>query len=221
MLLVPEIETVFIRVPRTASSSLKKAILARYPRTLEIYHHMEADGIPHGYDRWRRLGVVRNPVARLFSLYRFLGAIEPKPHHVSGWDKRMLRSVQGRSFSGWILDNDTVFTSPYSSAIYGPIGTSPAFHPVYAVLHPLPENRKSQFLYLRPDLGTRVYRYESELQHLLHDLDLDWRPVEPQALPRITITDYAEAHVRRVCEWEFDSLGYRAQDVAIVERVAI
>jgi hypothetical protein len=220
MLLIPEIETVFIRVPRTASSSLKKAIIARYPATLEVYHHMEADGVPHGYDRWRRIGVVRNPVARLHSLYRFLSAIERKPHHVSGWDTRMLRSVQGISFSRWLADNETVFTSPYSSAIYGPVGNSPAFHPVYAVLHPLPENRKSQFLYLRPDLGTTVYRYETDLAALANDMALDWRPTAIRVLPSISITDYAEDHLRRVCDWEFEDLGYRADEFARVETLA-
>ncbi|MBL3684559.1 hypothetical protein F2981_16960 [Sinorhizobium meliloti] len=44
----------------------------KYPRSTLIYRHMEADGVPAGYDRWRKVGVVRHPVERLWSLYKFL-----------------------------------------------------------------------------------------------------------------------------------------------------
>lgn len=166
LILIPELETIFIRVPRTGSRSYKNAIQAKYPRAIELYHHMEADGVPHGYDRRRQLGVLRDPATRLWSLYHYLRNLPDNPKFNAGWRTRMIASVWGRTFEQWLIRNETVFTNPYSSdgSLY--------FHPLFAVLHSLPENRKSQYLYLRPDLGTKVFNYEdacgmAELQHQL------------------------------------------------------
>jgi hypothetical protein len=71
VIILPSIETVVVLVPRTGSGSLKRAILDRYQDAMPIYRHMEADGVPAGYDRWRRVGVCRHPVDRLWSLYKF------------------------------------------------------------------------------------------------------------------------------------------------------
>lgn len=51
MILIPELETVVILVPRTGSGSLRRAIAEAYPSSMLVYRHMEADGIPAGYDR--------------------------------------------------------------------------------------------------------------------------------------------------------------------------
>ena len=72
MILIPEIETVVILVPRTGTTSLIKAIKERYPEAIRLYRHMEADGIPAGYDAWDKVGVARDPVERLWSLYKYL-----------------------------------------------------------------------------------------------------------------------------------------------------
>ena len=99
MILIPEIETIVILVPRTGSGSLKRAILKTYSKAHVLYRHMEADGVPHGYDRWRRVGVARNPLDRLWSLYKFCKATvcEPTIPH-----SRNVRSVRSpcRSASG-------------------------------------------------------------------------------------------------------------------------
>lgn len=170
MLIIPELETVVILVPRTASGSLKNAVLARYPKAFSPYRHMEADGVPHGYDRWRRIGVVRHPVERLWSLYKFLrdfgGRYEP------AYIASMRASVRA-PFSDWVMGNQVVFTQPYDSSGNG------GFWPQYSVLHSLPENRKSQFIYLRPDLGTEVRQF-SEVNALAVELDV--------ALPAVNAT---------------------------------
>lgn len=152
MILIPEIKTVVILVPRTGSGSIRRAIAEAYPHSMLVYRHMEADGVPLGYDRWRRLGVVRRPVERLWSCYKFLRAFGGDQHDPA-YVAAMRRSAD-RPFEDWIVNNETVFTSPYDSAGQG------RFFPGYTVRHPLPENRKSQFVYLRPDLGTSVFPYE-------------------------------------------------------------
>ena len=151
MILIPEIETVVILVPRTASRSTYKAVLEKYPQAMMPYRHMEADGVPQGYDRWEKVGVVRNPIDRLWSLYSlivsgFNGTYAP------AYTKAMAKSVEC-SFEEWVMNNKTVFTNPYNS------GNTDNFYPRYTIRHALPENRKSQFIYLRPDLGTTIYQF--------------------------------------------------------------
>ncbi len=153
MILIPEIETVLILVPRAGSTALKNAVLRKYPKAMPIYRHMEADGVPHGYDRWRRVGVCRNPLDRLWSLYKFWRDMKQEPNWVAGYADRMNKAASV-PFSEWILTNSTVFTDPYVAG-----AGHPGFWPRYAVMHPIPENRKSQFMYLRPDLGVQVYPY--------------------------------------------------------------
>lgn len=204
MILVPEIETVVILVPRTGSGSLKLALMAQYPQALPIYRHMEADGVPGGYDRWRRVGVVRHPVERLWSLYKFLRRFDG-PYH-EAYIAEMRASVAS-PFCDWLVENQTVFTSPYDSAGLG------RFWPKYSVRHPLPETRKSQFLYLRPDLGTEVWTYDDlpELWASLGVADglpvLDKNRSDEGDAPGLTPA--AWDHVQRVFAWDLKAARAR------------
>lgn len=153
MLIIPEMECVIILVPRTGSGSLRKAILAQYPKTMQLYRHMEADGVPVGYDHWPRWGVVREPLQRMWSMFKFIqgdlaGDYEP------AWINRMQRSARYLTFEDWLLNNDVPFTHPYDSSGEG------RFFPRYTVRHPIAENRKSQRIHLRPDLGTKIIKYD-------------------------------------------------------------
>lgn len=151
MILIPEIETVIICPPRTGSSTLRKVVRETYPASIQLYHHMEADGIPDGYDHWRRVGLVRNPIDRLWSLYKFMGAYTFDRHCPEFC--RSLKASVGVPFDQWILSNEVVFSSPYDRSGSG------RFFPLYTCRHALPENRKSQWVYLRPDLGTEVFPF--------------------------------------------------------------
>lgn len=165
MLIIPEIKTVVILIPRTGTRSLKAAVAAAYPRSMLLYRHMEADGIPTGYDRWRRITLVRNPLDRLWSLYKFLRDIQQEPNWTPGYADRMRATVQ-MPFSDWLLNNETPFTNPYRG------NGEMVYYPVYAVKHNLPENRKSQFLYARPDLGVECFP-EGERIKMYEQLRLD------------------------------------------------
>lgn len=206
MLIVPEIQTVVILTPRTGSRSLKNAVMERYPQSFLLYRHMEADGIPAGYDQWAKVGVVRDPVERLFSLYKFLGQIgDAWAPEYEAYVKKMRASVVGVSFSEWVLNNEVVFTDPYSS------DNSGKFWPQYNVRHRLPENRKSQWITLRPDLGTEVYG------HTVCDLLWDRLGLEDRkAWPRLNSTQHvstetgyhqltseAEGYMKSVFAWDF------------------
>jgi hypothetical protein len=198
MILIPEIETVVILVPRTGSTSLKNVIANTYPKSILLYRHMEADGIPQGYDRWRKVGVVRNPIDRLWSLYKFL--TDFNGNYNLAYIAAMRESVRV-PFDRWITNNKVVFTSPYAS------DGSPDFYPRYAVRHLLPENLKSQFLYLRPDLGTDVIRYgdKSRLERSLK-INIDrFDRVTSRSTPIPTLSQDAYDHVCRVFQWDFDA----------------
>lgn len=197
MIIIPELETVVILVPRTGSGSLRRAIASRYPRSTMIYRHMEADGVPHGYDRWPKVGVVRHPVDRLWSLYKFLKNFTG---YEASYVAAMRRSVNA-PFCEWLVHNREVFTNPYDRS--GGNG----FFPVFSVLHSLPENQKSQFVYLRPDLGTRIYRHD-ELHMLESRLGVrlgDTHKTDDTPHPRLT--QEAERHVNSFFDWDLLATG--------------
>jgi hypothetical protein len=194
VILIPEIETVVILTPKVASGSLRRAIVAQYPQAVLLYRHMEADGVPHGYDRWQKIGVVREPVARLWSLYKFLADFDGP--HEPAYLAAMRTSVR-MPFSEWVVENQTVFTSPYDSA------GSDRFFPRYTVMHSLPETRKSQFVYLRPDLGTKVYRYDdlAALERRL-DITLSATTNRTKPVPIPMLTPAAQTHIERFFRWD-------------------
>lgn len=201
MILIPQREIVLVLTPRTGSGSLKRAVMECYPGAIQLYRHMEADGVPHGYDRWQKVGVVRNPIDRLWSLYKFLGNMDGPyaPEYLA----EQRNSVK-MSFPLWITENRVVFTSAFDSGQMG------RYYPNYAVRHPMPETLKSQFMYLRPDLGTKVFRYEDmgELAVFLgvrDRLEIGERRNATQPRMRPVLTAEAMAHVNRVCRWEIEN----------------
>lgn len=198
MIIIPELETVVIMVPRTGTTSLKKAIHKRYPRAISLYRHMEADGVPHGYDRWPKVGVIRKPIERLWSLYKYLSVFPEKPQYSKAWINRMRGSVKS-TFSEWLLENQVVFTNPYS------FDGGRDYYPEYNVLHSIPENMKSQYHYLRPDLGTEIYLYEYDLPRLFSRLGVDPGHLNGTDFSHPPeITPKAQTHIHRVFEWDLE-----------------
>jgi hypothetical protein len=154
MIIIPELETIVILPPRTGTTAVKNAVLAKYPDAMMIYRHMEADGVPHAYDRWTKIGMFRDPIDRLYSLYKYCQQFSKhRPGEKFAAYKRAHEMATSVDFSTWLLTNDLPFNNQYDSA--DPRKT----YPKYACLHSIPENRKSQFLYLRPDLGTEIWPF--------------------------------------------------------------
>lgn len=168
MLIIPELQTVLILVPRTGSGALRRAVKDRYPESMLLYRHMEADGVPAGYDRWRRVGVFRHPIDRMRSLYRYMSVIlDNDQDYIQG----LRKSVEGKSFSDWLVTNQTLFSYPTPH-------NNEEFLPIYSQRNLLPENRKSQFMYLRPDLGTEIVHYKNlGLLEKMLDINLGSRVV--------------------------------------------
>lgn len=156
MILLPKLKTVVILTPRTGSGTLYRAVLAAHSDAIMPYRHMEADGIPFGYERWPRVGVVRHPAARLLSMYNYLSTYgaDEMTAHFGALRSAGLRESVAVPFKQWLLHNTTVFAHPWGD------GASNEYHPKHAVMHTLPENIKSQSYYLAPwQRGLEAYSF--------------------------------------------------------------
>lgn len=212
MLIIPELKKVVIFTPRTGSGSLRRALQAKFPASMLLYRHMEAAGVPVGYDRWEKIGFIRDPLARLFSLYEFMkrysGPHDKKPDQGALYVRYLRDSVAEKSFEEWLLTNEHVFTSPFDGG--QDTGPNSIYYPHYNVLSPLPENRKSQFVYLRPDLGTRIVPFE-QLHHFAAELGLELgrenATSEPGGHPGGAwlpmLGPQGRQHMRQVFAWDY------------------
>lgn len=198
MILIPEIETVVILIPRTGTSSLRRAIAAKYPSSMLIYRHMEADGVPLGYDRWQKVTLIRDPLERMWSLYKFIREF-PYGKHDHSFVMR-LRQSASIPFCDWLVTNEIPFSTPYDSA-----GTG-RYWPMFTCRHPIPENRKSQIIYARPDLGTICYSYKQIDKYLnrlgMSDLGSERHNSTVGDIP--TLNDAAISHLNTWFRWDLE-----------------
>jgi hypothetical protein len=115
-------------------------------------------------------------------------------------EMKRVREVIWGFANDWCIHNQIVFTNANDDI---------KFIPRFSVRHALPENRKSQFLYLRPDLGTTIYRY-SQVGALWDRLGVDrecdrHNVTTSEAIP--TLCDTTRSHLDRVFKWDFEACG--------------
>lgn len=196
MIIIPEKEIVLVTPPRTGSTSISRQVLAKYPESFMVYRHMEVDGVPFGYDRWRRVGVFREPIARLWSVYHYCKSVAISDRGTPAWREKLLESVSV-PFEEWLVENSIPFTDPFDSA-----GTD--YFPKYAVRHPIPENRKSLFVYLRPDLGTEILTYHGTVAMLGLDASKRMNESGCGSVPDFyELSLQAKLHLNTFFEWDF------------------
>lgn len=198
MIVIPELKIILICTPKTGTTSLVTAILDKYSHSKLLHRHMEADAVPEAYSNYEKIGVFRNPIDRLWSLYNYSRNFTTADH--SAWHehiKKVRESVKNRTFNEWIVENNYPFTQPIDAQ--GNISAK------YSVKHVIPENFKSQFIYLRPDLGTIIFHYD-ELHKLEEKLNI--------VMPKINITSYDNKrenlnydsliHLKEHLSWDLD-----------------
>lgn len=193
MIIIPELKKIVILVPRTASGSLRRTLAATYPKSFMLYRHMEADGVPHGYNFWEKVGIVRHPLDRLWSLYKFL---QNPPEKLNSKFAKAQKISSELSFNSWILSNSLAFSGAFQVA--------EEIHPDMSSNYAIPETRKSQFIYLRPDLGTKIFQYQAldDLADYLNiKISLQENKTEENKTPNIN--GAAMAHMNQYFEWDY------------------
>jgi hypothetical protein len=200
MIIIPEMETIVITPPRTASTSILRVIKESYPEAISLYRHMEASGIPTGYNLWRKVGLVRQPLERLWSVYKY--TYKNSCHH-----KQQIKELSGETnipeFDEWVLHN----TIPMVTGIDYYENIIPTYLPYYSCLYTMPENRKSQFMYLRPDLGTEVFRFD-RINMLEQVLDVFFPKIngtEDNEVPEVS--KEVERHVKKYFSWDLQQFN--------------
>jgi hypothetical protein len=200
MMIIPEIQTVVIQPPGTGSASIKGDILKKYPAAFSPYRHMECGGIPIGYDVWRRVCIVRRPLERLHSIYRYMSGVESSALSSQSWATR-LRADVARTFEDWLIQSREVFTDPWD--ING------SFDPYCLVLDRTPIARKSQRVWIEKcETCVDILRLEhprgieSRLGISLSPLNagLD---VEPMTMP-LEVTAGIQAFLAQYHSWDLE-----------------
>lgn len=201
MIIVPELKTVFVLVPRTGSGTLYRELMRVYPRSMLLYRHMEADGVPQGYDRWRRIGFVRHPLTRLWSLYCFMqtfGGGAQLPGFVADVE-RAQRQVAGKSFAEWLETN----CEPWTMAT--DVNGDGHYWPLLSRTNAAPENKISQWNYLRPDLGTEIRKFEYLRDAMVEfGLDPDRRANTVGSRPAPDDIGAGVPHTLKFCQWDLE-----------------
>jgi len=198
VIIVPELQKVFILVPRTGSGSLYRELHRVYPRSMLLYRHMEADGCPRGYDRWQRVGFVRHPLMRLWSLFRFMQQFTESAHTKDIDEARRIQEQTRCGFETWLLHNDAPFTKAHDL-----VGTH-IYRPIMCRINGAPENKCSQYDYLRPDLGTLVLKFENLREHMT-----EWG-LSPTLRknhignPPPPLSPAISDHIARYCAWDLE-----------------
>jgi hypothetical protein len=195
MLIVPEHNAIFIFPPRTGSTTLHYAIRDVCPLSILLYRHAERDAIPPGFEAFKVFGFVRHPLARMWSLYKFLCQLDPEKSATwaQGQVMTLLESVQGKTFETWLLHNEELFLPAMTG------------HPGLYQRHYMPETTKSQWHYLRPDLGTEILPFAdlaNWMQHLGIPATHLNKTTHRLAMPELTknISKHLEAHML----WELE-----------------
>lgn len=195
MLIVPEHNIIFIFPPRTGSTSLLNAIREVCPLSMLLYRHAERDAVPPGFESFRVAGFVRHPLTRMWSLYKFLCQLDPLTSATWAQEEvmRLLESVQGKTFEDWLLHNEELFLPPLTG------------HPGLFQRHYMPETTKSQWHYLRPDMGTDILLF-SDLHNWMEAIGLPPMRLN-KTTARLTMPELSKNvrnHLETHMSWELE-----------------
>jgi hypothetical protein len=189
MIIIPELETVLLQPPRTGTSSVKDAVLNTYPKAFMLYRHMEANGIPVGYEKFHIVCQVRCPFERMESLFKYMSNPEFREDTNPTWFARVQAATAG-GFEDWLLNSEYIFANPTPSL-------DKHFRPRYMVNHAWREQIKSQRLWAEgADQLIRYERLRGDVMATLNiDLDLHRGRSSQQSL------EWTPAMIQHMRDW--------------------
>jgi hypothetical protein len=179
MMIVPEIRTIVILVPRNASGTLQRTLKQKYEQAYLHYYHIEASGAPEDLVDWSMVGVVRHPLERLLTIYRGL----------------LQLGERFPPFEEWLLTNDTVF--------------GPDIRPISYMKYQIPETRKSQKYYLEPERGTEIFKFTQQpFLYARLGIDIpperEWNNHNTQKLPLPELSQAGRDHMSEYFSWDME-----------------
>lgn len=138
MIIIPQIKKIIITPPRCGSTSIWTAVKEKYPESIRLYRHMEASQIPFGYEDYDVHCIVRKPLERMISIYKFMVLFEGTSHTTEEFIG-LIRRESAPGFHNWLM---------YCNVpIFGSERASIEKKPFYKTSVSMPENRKSQMFY--------------------------------------------------------------------------
>lgn len=163
MIVIPELKKVVIMPPRSGSTSLKKTLLEVYKQAYCPHRHGEAImAFQYIEGDWTFVYCLRDPVARLKSLWRYMQNVSPQRNpNAPPWWIREQNIDADKPFSDWVFESKSKFSSPdHEGDTY------------HAVAWQMPAAHKSATQYLRgivsyPLQVLRAYN-ENDLAAVLH-----------------------------------------------------
>ena len=198
MMIIPEIQTVVIQPPGTGSASIKDDILKNYPAAFSPYRHMECGGIPIGYDVWHTVCIVRRPLERLHSIYRYMSRVESSILSSQSCAARLQANV-ARTFEDWLIQSREVFTDPWDM--------NGSFDPYCLVLDRTPIARKSQRAWIEKCVDILRVEHprgiESRLGISLSPLNAGF-DVGPMTMP-FEVTTGIQAFLAQYHSWDLET----------------
>lgn len=158
MIVIPEINAIYIRTPATEDGKFTSAIMRKYPLARPLYDHMETDGIPVEYKHYEKIGIVRDPISRLWDFY-----CSHRNDDASTFSLEIYGEGAKRyDFEDWLVLNNACVHGHANPVMSRENGKLYGFN---EIIHQIPENKKSQYFYLMPTHGHPNMRMFSQEKH--------------------------------------------------------
>lgn len=212
MIIIPEIEAIYVRVPGNEDGTFSQAILDRYSDAHILYNQMEVDGIPIEFKHYDKFGIIRDPIERLWNFYHSHKRKEVTQHSLDAYGT----SINDYDFETWLILNSSCFKA---ERLPQRTRADNTLYDANAIIHHIPENQKSQYFYFMPTNGfapfaedsvananTQIGLYPySHIQDFAQTIGIR-EPIcneEPYGSPPVQLTAITRSTVNRLFAWDF------------------
>jgi hypothetical protein len=143
MIIIPEINAIYIRIPFNEDGKLTNAIMRKYPEARPLYDQMESDGIPTEYKHYEKFAIIRDPISRLWDFYSSHRNDDASTFSLEIYGDE----AKKYDFNNWLMLNSACIPAEVNPARTRENGSLFGYN---EIIHHIPENHKSQYFYLMP-----------------------------------------------------------------------